>query len=452
MGWKVPFTFEQGRDTLSNFGGLGIVGQILAGLPFGKRLQASQVEGVEQPDISHQDVATAMMGLIAMKMPTYEDIESVRDDEMFAMALGLEAVPSAPTLRQRIDAAAASEATSGWADAFNESSDHLLKQYAQMTPIVIGNHEYIPFDMDVSPMDNSKTKKEGVSRTYKGCDGFAPNMVYLGQEGYGLAVEFREGKQHCQNGTPALLDACLTRARQIVGPDPRIVVRLDFGNDASANLDICKEHRQVASMIKRNLRRESVVGWLALAKKEGTAYPLREGKIAYRGETTRIPKKGHDPERVVYEVIERTILANGQRLCVPEIEVATYWCNVEATPEEVLPTYPEHGTMEQFHSEYKTDLELERLPSGKFATNNLIMQMALLVFNVLRVMGQATLNDPTVPLRTPQHRRRLATVTKHLVQCAVKLVRHGRTLAWRYSLNNPWGPAIARLYDLFASP
>ena len=82
----------------------------------------------------------------------------------------------------------------------------------------------------------------------------------------------------------------------------------------------------------------------------------------------------------------------------------------------------------------------------------LIMQMALLVFNVLRVMGQATLNDPTVPLRTPQHRRRLATVTKHLVQCAVKLVRHGRTLAWRYSLNNPWGPAIARLYDLFASP
>jgi len=47
-----------------------------------------------------------------------------------------------------------------------------------MTPIVIGKHEYIPFDMDVSPMDNSKTKKEGVSRTYKGCDGFAPNMVY----------------------------------------------------------------------------------------------------------------------------------------------------------------------------------------------------------------------------------------------------------------------------------
>jgi len=34
--------------------------------------------------------------------------------------------------------------------------------------------ELIPLDIDVSPSDNSKTKKEGVSRTYKGTDGFAP--------------------------------------------------------------------------------------------------------------------------------------------------------------------------------------------------------------------------------------------------------------------------------------
>ncbi len=108
--------------------------------------------------------------------------------------------------------------------------------------------------------------------------------------------------------------------------------------------------------------------------------------------------------------------------------------------------------MEQFHREYNTDLELERLPSGKFATNTLIMQIALLVFNVLRVMGQATWNGPAVPLRPPEHRRRLATVNRHLVQCAVKRVRHGRTLAWRYGLQNPWAPVIARLYDIFLVP
>lgn len=35
---------------------------------------------------------------------------------------------------------------------------------------------YVPVDMDVSPFDNSQTRKEGVSRTYQGwdCDGYAP--------------------------------------------------------------------------------------------------------------------------------------------------------------------------------------------------------------------------------------------------------------------------------------
>jgi hypothetical protein len=39
-------------------------------------------------------------------------------------------------------------------------------------------------DADVTPLNNAKTKKEGVSRTYKGDDGFAPMAAYLGQEGY----------------------------------------------------------------------------------------------------------------------------------------------------------------------------------------------------------------------------------------------------------------------------
>ena len=42
---------------------------------------------------------------------------------------------------------------------------------------------YVPVDIDVTPFDNSKTRKEGVSRTYKGYDGYAPIMAYIGTEG-----------------------------------------------------------------------------------------------------------------------------------------------------------------------------------------------------------------------------------------------------------------------------
>jgi hypothetical protein len=33
----------------------------------------------------------------------------------------------------------------------------------------------------------------------------------------------------------------------------------------------------------------------------------------------------------------------------------------------VIELYRQHATSEQFHSEFKTDLDLERLPTGKFS-------------------------------------------------------------------------------------
>ena len=37
----------------------------------------------------------------------------------------------------------------------------------------------VPVDMDVTPMDNSKTQKEGIGWTYKKFDGYAPMMAYI---------------------------------------------------------------------------------------------------------------------------------------------------------------------------------------------------------------------------------------------------------------------------------
>jgi hypothetical protein len=83
-------------------------------------------------------------------------------------------------------------------------------------------------------LDNSQSKKEGVSRTYKGMDGYAPMAAYLGQEGYCLEMEPREGKQHCQKGTPQFLQRVIGRARQLTATP--LLLRLDGGNDAIENI------------------------------------------------------------------------------------------------------------------------------------------------------------------------------------------------------------------------
>ena len=64
--------------------------------------------------------------------------------------------------------------------------------------------------------------------------------------------------------------------------------------------------------------------------------------------------------------IERTIDKHGQSLLVPEIEIEGWWTSLDLPEEEVIHRYADHGTSEQFHSELKTDLDIERLPSGKF--------------------------------------------------------------------------------------
>lgn len=53
-------------------------------------------------------------------------------------------------------------------------------------------------------------------------------------------------------------------------------------------------------------------------------------------------------------------------------------------------TYHAHGESEQYHSELRTDMDVERLPSGKFETNELVLELSLIAYNILRMMGQAT--------------------------------------------------------------
>ena len=105
-------------------------------------------------------------------------------------------------------------------DAFDgiikEESARLIRNTApDIKGVSTSDGVMIPLDVDVSPFDNSKTNKEGVSRTYKGHDGFAPIFAYLGRDGYLVNLELREGKQHCQNGTVGFLSESIKYSKSI---------------------------------------------------------------------------------------------------------------------------------------------------------------------------------------------------------------------------------------------
>jgi hypothetical protein len=156
----------------------------------------------------HSDVIKNYLAMVCIGKNDFEAINTIESDNYFMSAMDIDDIPSEATLRQRMD---------GKAKVFlpiveKASRDFLINIQPTLAPLYTG---HIPIDADVTPMDNSGSHKEGVSRTYKGCDGYAPMPVYLGQEGYCLEFELREGKQHCQKGTPALLERSLSHARRI---------------------------------------------------------------------------------------------------------------------------------------------------------------------------------------------------------------------------------------------
>lgn len=143
---------------------------------------------------------------------------------------------------------------------------------------------------------------------------------------------------------------------------------LDSGNDASENIGIFMEesykYNNVSFIIKRNPRQESKEEWLESVREccQNIQHP-RDGKTVYIGQTFRnVTYSLSDNEektvgiRTIYEITERTIDRYGQ-----------------------------------YHSEIKTDMDVERLPSGKFESNKLVLELTMIAYNILRIIGQESL-------------------------------------------------------------
>lgn len=232
--------------------------------------------------------------------------------------------------------------------------------------------------------------------------------------------------------------------------DAPLLLRLDSGNDSVDNLVVYHdEDTKCDYIIKRNLRKESLEEWLKLAKENSNGYKPREGKVVYIGSTTRYIKKLDQQVRIVFEVTERAIEKHGQILLIPDIEVDTYFTSLSCSARQVIELYHDHGTCEQFHSEIKTDLDLERLPSGKFETNNLVLHAAIFAYNMLRLIGQESLKDPDAPLKKPVQRRRIRTVIQNLIYLAARLVRHARKFKLSFGCYCPWFNTTKRVYQCF---
>ena len=437
-----------GDERLITPSGLSLVGQVLGKSNLIKKANRMRTEKRSQPQIKNGDILLTMIGLLSLGKSDFDNVNEFHTDkEFYKTALGISYdIPSESSLRNRMNDIGTSM------DTQILDGNISMFQECRVEPSSLKNG-YVPVDIDVSPFDNSGSHKKGVSRTYKNFDGYAPIFAYIGAEGYLCNAELREGKQHCQCGTPEFLSETIAAAKQMT--DKPLLFRMDSGNDALENMLLLHwNDEQLKFLIKHNFRREDRYAIAEELKKvcKNVKHP-REGKTVYIGSTWRkiaTADKGDYSIRMVYEITERTMAADGQILIVPETEIDMYWTSLGVSDEEVIELYHNHAVCEQFHSEIKSDMGIERLPSGKFETNALILKLTILAYNVLRVIGTEAMKQRDMPIRhSTIKRRRLRTVIENLIMIAGHLTVHARKLKLALGRSNGWGNAFIRLVNAF---
>jgi hypothetical protein len=397
--------------------------------------------------IATSDVVRSYLGLLCQGKSDFAAIRPFfEDDEFFRSALGLKKTPSPETLRQRLDQFA--EVLRYIVDFC--SVEFLKKAKAELSPLSTG---HMPLDLDVFTLDNSDTKKEGVSYTYRGFNGYAPLGAWLGLEGWCLEIEQRPGSQHAQEGFVPLLLRTIRKGRELT--EAPLLVRLDSAHDAIDTLVTLRDEN-VDFIVKWNPRNTDV----PIKSTEIFAHGkmLKETKDERVAVMTEIVERRYKDDNDEDKTIKvRRVLRATERwfdhqgpLLVPHVEIEGWWTSLRHDKEKVIELYKGHALCEQYHSELKSDLDLERLPSGKFATNALVMGCAGLAYNLLRAIGQVGLMDKKQARRAKQ-RRRLKTVLQDLMYFAARFIRHGHALALRFSCHATWqAKAFTKTYRQFA--
>jgi len=182
--------------------------------------------------LENETIYKTLVGLNSMGFNNFSDVEQFRNNEVFKECLNLKFTPAQETLRLYLE----KELSENFIEYCNLINIELLKKvtfpYEKIT------EKYIPLDFDVTPMINPKCNKEECSRTYKGEDGFAPLMSYLGP--YCIGAELRSGKQHSQKGSIPFVQKVLDNAKEILALEnySKVLCRFDSGHDSVDTINV----------------------------------------------------------------------------------------------------------------------------------------------------------------------------------------------------------------------
>ena len=318
--------------------------------------------------IANSDILKSYLGLLCKGKNDYEAVEAFRGDEFARHALGLGGVPSIPTLRQRLDARA-----SDWFELVQSINNRFLSPRMGGKHIDFGMLDcgYTPVDLDTFVMNNEDTSKELVGPTYAGVDGYCPLAVYFATQGYRLKLTLRPRLQHSAIESEYNLQLVLPMTATLT--PSALLMRADLGLCSAKLMRSAWEQgkvleRKIDLLIKWNPRTTPLE---ALAEHKvadpcAVWHPQRIDKRECLWEEALDIQGVGGPRHItrrVYRLTERTMKKLGNPMLLPEyiLEGWTTTLPQRFDIQAIIALCTQHATHEQFHSQFKSDMDLARL-------------------------------------------------------------------------------------------
>ena len=434
----------QCKESFSTTPGLILANNLTQGLNF-KAFDKLSNATTNSRWIPNSSIVKGSVYMQFLGMTNYQDIEIMNEDPLFENLIGN---ISPETYRQRFDFLGKESDIEQIIDDMN--TDFLQK--VKIDPIIYNGQEYYALDIDVTPFTD-ESHKESIAMTYKKHLGYAPIMAYLGS--YAIKFELRPGSQHSANGAIKFVEKCFRIIQKIGIPLDQVLVRCDSGHDDSIFMNYCEE-RGVKFLIKRNLHGQDRK---LIHEVLGSTEPVyRDDRPNYRVynyiDFDKKPCKYIYRNCItIYRVNQKYSKDYFQESLIGPIfrknEIEAYWTNLNVTNkdgtvdmngriEDIIELYHQHAESEQYHSELKTDMDMELLPSKHFATNALFLQLSVIAFNMLRAIGKIALevDDKLQPRKSRSVKRlRLGTVIKRICMGACRIVTHAREAITKFGSN-----------------
>lgn len=211
---------ESNKTQLTALAGLSLVGQCpdLA--------QVEEIFGCAQKverGTRTSDLVRGAAGLLCTGKSDFEAAEGLRSYPSVKIALYAKVLPGKEWMRQRLNALV---------PFIRDPADALTMRLLERSGAPITPRKgFGCVDIATFVMDSSGSRKEAVSRTYQGVEGYSPIAAYLGCEGYCIGMELRPGSKHSALEAECFLERVLPRIDALYAPKSKVLVRPDSAFD-----------------------------------------------------------------------------------------------------------------------------------------------------------------------------------------------------------------------------